>query len=139
MIFAIVLGLVVGILLVGGIWTANQALQNRPAPLISAEASATPTTTEQPTGTLPLSVVSPVDLSLLSSTSAVVEGKTLPNTHLVIQTEINTYYLRSDAQGTFSQSVNLTTGSNDIVVTALNEAGESAQKTVTVVYSTAKI
>lgn len=140
---AIFLGSLVGALLVGGIWTANNALKNKPSSLISAEptSSAGPAgvTAEQTDSAIPLVLVSPLDLSLVTTSTASVEGKTLPNTSLIIQTETDTYFIRTGPDGTFSKDVGLTSGSNDLTVTAVGDNGEKTQKTVTVVYSTLAI
>lgn len=140
---AIILGCLVGILVVGGVWTANNALKNRPSSLISAEPTSDIGPSENPAGlagsAIPLVLVSPQDLSLLTTSTVQVEGKTQPSTNLIIQTETNTYFVRSGPDGTFSKEVGLTSGSNDVTVTAVVDSGEMAQKTVAVVYSTQAI
>lgn len=139
-IIAIFTGLLIGGVLVGGILTANQALQNKSNSLLSANATPTqPTTADNEKNEIPLNLVAPQDLLLTKIGKVSIEGKTLANIHIVIQSETDTFYLKSDDQGTFSQDVPLSPGSNDLTVTALTDTGESATKTVSVVYSTAAI
>lgn len=138
---AIILGLVVGTLLVGGIWTANQALQGGSNHLLSAN-SIPPSPTPNLSGdadNIPLSVLSPKDLALTKDAKITLEGRTLPHAHVVIQTETDTLYQKSDDQGAFSQDIFLSSGSNDLTVTSLTDTGDYASRTITVVYSTASI
>lgn len=139
-IIAISAGLLIGGILVGGILTANQALQNNSNSLVSANATPSqPTAKDNEKGEIPLNLVAPQDLLLTKTGKTSIEGKTLANTHILIQSETDTFYLKSDDQGTFSQEVSLSSGSNDLTVTALTDTGESSTKTVSVVYSTATI
>jgi hypothetical protein len=137
---AVLLGLVIGTLIVGGIWTANRALQNQQSSLLSADTPPKPQSFEDktPTNGILLSILSPKDLTLTPKNISI-DGKTSPNTHIVIQTETDALYLKSDSDGTFTQEVNLSAGSNDLTVTAITDTGETSSKTITVVYSTTTI
>ena len=141
---AIGFGSLIGALLVGGIWTANNAIKSQPVSLISAEpvVSSIPegsSSPSAPTKTLPLTIITPTDLSLVTSNATIVEGKTSAYSNLIIQTESGDYYFRSDSQGTFSKEIKLVSGSNDITISVLSDIGDLVQKTVTVVYSTTAI
>lgn len=138
--FAIFLGLIVGALLVGGIWTASQALHSSAGSLISAGSSSpSPSPLDRDGQSVPLVIFSPKDLLLSKESKLIVEGKTYPATHVIFQTETDTLYLKSDGQGTFSQEITLSPGSNDLTVTALTDTGDTTSRTVSVVYSTATL
>ena len=140
-IIAIALGLFVGALLFGGIWTANQALQGSTPSLLSANATSPtnlPPESQNNQGP-PLNVITPKDFTLTKSAKISLTGKTLPNTNIIIQTENGAVYQKSDDQGTFSQDVSLNLGSNDLSVTTVADSGDTSTQTVTVVYSTASL
>jgi hypothetical protein len=140
-VIAILLGLGVGILLVGGIYTAKKALETKQTSMISANTrpSLLTVTTGNPnqSGGPPLSLLRPLDLTLTAQNKISVEGKTDSTAFIVLQTEMTTDVFQPDNGGKFSQDILLSGGSNDITVSAVGTGGQITSKTVTVVYSTA--
>lgn len=80
-----------------------------------------------------LEVISPVDVSSVSNSSITVSGKTEANVEIFI----NENELKADLQGNFSAALTLEEGENIIVVTASDDEGNYAEKTVTVTYEPA--
>ena len=138
---AIAIGFALGLIITFGIWTANRSLkqanQNKTTTTITVT-SPSPAPESQPT-TSGLVISSPEDESLVTKNSAVVTGKASPNSIVVILAENDEQIMAADANGNFSTDVTLTTGYNNITVTAYDSTGKAESQMLTVTYSTAKI
>lgn len=77
---------------------------------------------------IPLEIRSPKDSQLLSGVTVTVSGKTVPNADV----SVNDTYLKSDGNGEFSVVVTLEEGDYEITVTANDENGNFAEKSVNI-------
>ena len=83
------------------------------------------------TAALPLTVIEPINDSVVTSQSLMVRGVT--NTDAVVS--VNGKIVSVDASGSFNESVTLDVGPNFIEVLASDFDGNSATVTITVIYS----
>ncbi len=80
------------------------------------------------TGSITLSVTSPVSGATLSSGNITVKGKTLPNAEVFI----NDQSTKADTEGNFSLNLTLDEGENNLVVTANDAEGNVAEQNLSV-------
>lgn len=130
--FAIFLGLGLGLIVTFGIYTARNVILHR-----SDEVELTPTATP---GTAPtdasLSVFSPLDESVQFDNKAKVTGTTYPNAHVIIFVNNAAQITTADGSGNFSIDITLNAGPNVVTVRALDNNGNQAEQKRTVVLTT---
>src|SRR3990170_8752102 len=132
--FAIVAGVIFGIVLTFGIWRANSSIKVKEN---SQEVSPTPTPSpSQPIGTLVVSLARPENLDVITQSPVEMTGITQASAWVVISAEAKDYYLKADAAGAFGELVELTAGINQIKITAIEENGERDEELINLVYST---
>jgi len=133
---AIIIGFGLGLVITFGIWTANRALETsapqKQAPLVEE-------TTPTPVPGLSLILTSPEDNSISSEEKIEVSGLTTPGATVVILYQEGEKILEADQEGSFSTEITLVGGANEIKISAFDQEGNQAEKTLTVVYSTAEI
>ncbi|MCX6726071.1 MAG: hypothetical protein NT052_02035 [Candidatus Shapirobacteria bacterium] len=134
---AIVIGFVLGLIITFGIWTANKSLKNESSTQKTAITENGPITNEEEK--IFLKILSPDDNSLVNQNKIKITGKTFANVNIAIISEKNENILQSDEQGQFTQEVSLVSGSNEVKISAFDNEGNEAQKTLNLVYSTAEI
>lgn len=142
-IIAIVLGFALGLIITIGIWSANKAMKTQEESINpNSPQNVTPTVGEKNTETtktsISLAISKPEDESIINTEKTTVSGTTEPNIQVVIITETNEYLLDADDKGIFAQEITLTSGTNQIQVTAFAESGEEITKTINVVFSTSE-
>ena len=136
---AVIIGLVLGLIVVGGVLRARQALQNlrlTDSQSTSVKQSAA-TPSSQPSG-LFLTVETP-DNYVSKDAILTVNGKTAPGTYIAITGENGEYLIVPNSLGSFSQDVSLARGANTITVTVYTADGAHVQKTLNAVYTTASL
>ena len=138
---AIIIGFGLGLVITFGIWTANKALKNTstdsvetPAPL-EEEIETTPI----PIPTLELLVTSPENNIISEKATIEVVGQTVAKAIISIIYPDGEKLLETDEDGNFSTEISLVGGDNQIKISAFSNEGDEVSKTLTVVYSTAKI
>lgn len=141
---AISIGFILGLVITFGIWTANKSLvglkKNTPAPTPTVIATdTTPLPTTPPTTSSTLTITSPDDEAFSSKNTITISGKTTAGATVVIIYEGNDDVVLADANGNFSDDIDLITGFNTINVSAFDNTGNKATANLTVTYSTAKI
>lgn len=134
---AIIIGFLFGLLITFGIYTANRSLKERAAPLASPPATSPTLASPSPAPTLVIN--SPENESLVDEEEIIVNGRTSPEAIIAIFTESNEHLLTASREGTFSASIRLIKGVNNIKVTAVDKTSQKVEKNLTIVYSTAKI
>jgi len=133
---AIIIGFGLGLVITFGIWTANKALREvAPEETLAPEATPTPT----PTAAFSLNLTSPEDNSISEEETIEVSGTTAPGAIVVILYQEGEKILEADSEGKFSTEITLAGGPNEIMISAYDQEGNEAEKTLTVVYSTAEI
>ncbi|HEX7017888.1 MAG TPA: hypothetical protein VF209_03210 [Patescibacteria group bacterium] len=130
-IFAIILGLAVGLLVVYGIYRSRQA------PLSSDQnvnLTTSPSPLAEEVGNLVLH--SPEDEIIVDKAEVAVTGTTDPQAFVVIFVNDVEHITTADASGNFSVNVTLETGSNVIIVYSLNEDGKKTIQERVVTFTT---
>ena len=135
-IFAIILGLILGGVILYGIQLSNTSAQN--AASNTAEVTPTPTQTVTP-DTKNLTVISPQDHSVVSTGTIKIVGRTIPNSSVAIQGSEDDIIVKADDTGNFTADFSVTGGENIIQVTSLSPDQKTETLTLTVIYTTAKI
>ena len=130
---AIILGLILGSILVYGIYTANQASSTY------TDNSTKETSQDQTEDSHPdkqtLSISSPQDGDIFYSPQATISGQTDPQNALVIITENDHLIPNINEDGSFSQSITLIRGGNLIQVTSITPAGQRQDSYLNLVYT----
>jgi hypothetical protein len=137
-ILAIVGGVVLGLLVIGGLWWTNKATTEE-----SLNITPTPVLEQPPTlipvSSLSLEIISPEDESIIEEEKITLEGKTAPESVVVVIYPEGENIVEADKEGNFETEITLVGGANEIKITAYDEEGNQAEKNLTLVYSTAKI
>ena len=138
-ILAIVGGVVLGLLVIGGLWWTNKTTTEE-NPIVP---SPTPLITQAPTLTpavlLPLEIINPENESIIGEEKITLEGKTAPGSVVVVIYPEGENIVEADEEGSFETEIVLVGGANEIKITAYDEEGNQAEKNLTLIYSTAKI
>lgn len=142
LLFAIASGFILGLIIMGGIWTANKAIKNQKGLVTQngPEINLTKTQiTSAPSTTLFLTILKPDDQSIINTDKVIISGNTLTNVPVVIIGENSEKITQSDGTGNFDNEISLILGVNEITVTAFSPDGEEISKTVNLVYSKEEI
>lgn len=134
-VFAIILGISLGLILAFGVYQANKATNTAPKVAQNSN-NPTPSTTPLPNDSL-LNVVAPQDGQIYNSAIATVSGSTRADNMLTIISENDELFVKPNADGTFESEVNLDSGLNTIKVTALTPQGQKQEVDLKVVFTTA--
>jgi len=136
---AVIIGLIVGLIVVGGIIRARSALNKLTPPEIPllGNKKSPSNNNSQPTG-LFLNLTT-LDNQVVSSPNLTIAGTTLPNTYIVILGEKAEYIIIPSETGAFTQEVTLVSGANSIKVTVYQDDGQKQEASLTAVYTTAEI
>ena len=131
-IFAIIAGVVFGLIVALGIWRANSAIVDD----ISTEKTATetPSSPQHQNSTNQLVISEPEENDVVTEDTVELTGITKPSSWIAISAEEEEYTLKSSENGNFNQLVALEPGINRIVVTSFDETSKT-EVVVTVVYS----
>jgi hypothetical protein len=130
---AILIGLVVGLVIVFGIYRTkiiftpkndNPILTESPSPEASAEIISN------------LVIHSPLNESIQDKEEITIAGSTNHNEFVVIMVNEEEFITNADESGNFSISATLETGSNIIQINSINEDGKITTEELTVVYTT---
>ena len=132
-IIAIVLGLIMGLFVTYGVYTANQAISNQNT--TRPQTTTIPTPTPQPIQELQISVATPEDNIVVNQEEIVVSGITRTNVIVAIITEEEEFLVESGNDGNFSKTITLIKGANTITVQASDTNQISDPKIIHVVYS----
>ena len=138
-ILAIVGGVALGLLVIGGLWWTNKTTTEEnpivpsPTPLI------TQAPTLMPALLLPLEIINPENESIIEEEEITLEGKTIPGSVVVVIYPEGENIVEADEEGNFETEITLVGGANEIKITAYDEEGNQAEKNLTLIYSTAKI
>ena len=137
---SIIIGFGIGLAITFGIYFSKNALLNQNqfiSPLAESSPSGSETT---PASSLQsISIVSPLDESIIAEGKTLISGTTSPDSWVIVITEKGEKLIKADSKGNFETEVTLVSGENEIEVQSISDTGEKASKTVTVVYSTAEI
>jgi len=134
---AIIIGFILGLIITFGIYRANQALkqQKTTKPTIAPTAIPSPPAPEK----INLEISKPENNLVIQEKKVTVSGQAEPKTAIAFLAENYEDLVLSDEKGLFSAEIPLVGGANRIKVIALAPDGQKQEKTITLVYSTAKI
>lgn len=127
-VFAIVFGGILGLIVAFGIWRVNSALSPKDR---KEEAAASPT----PRPEFLISLAKPENYDVVITAPLELSGITKPNSLVAVSGEEDDYLTETDGEGVFNESVALVGGTNEILLTAFDEAGTPTNTRVLVVYS----
>jgi len=138
---AIVIGFILGLVITFGIWTANNSLKQgvntQTKEITENEKTATPAPSQEEK--LSLEITSPSNNALVNQEKLEISGKTAPQATIAIVYEEGEKIAEADEKGNFSVEITLVGGSNEIGISAFDDQGNEASKTLNLVYSTAEI
>ncbi len=137
---AILVGLFLGLVITFGVYRANKAVKehgktsNSSLPVNGSQAPS-----PLPSPMISLRITEPEDNLVLTKSKVTVSGTTEPKSVVALLAEGNEALVLADEEGVFSAEVELTSGANEVKVISLLKTGEEQEKTLNLVYSTAKI
>lgn len=136
-VFAVVIGLIVGLIITFGMYRARQAVSG--TSVISTETASPATQSESSTKKEAFLVSEPQDESLITETQVRVSGQTFPNAAILILTAKNETVGQTDSRGNFSMTVTLENGANILTIRAFSDDHETLEVIRSVVVSTADL
>lgn len=101
-----------------------------------AQISAAPTELPIKESNLFLTIDQPSNESVITTKALTVAGKTTPNTTVIVTSANNDQVFMSNSTGGFSTTINIDSGENKIIITAIASSGEEKQEIITVTSST---
>ena len=137
LLIAIVVGFGLGLVIVFGIRTANQAV-NKATPS-GTQTTAEPSPTYIPTQEFLLTINSPEDNSISDKEKVEVSGQTSEGATVAIVFPDGEKIIQADDNGSFIGEITLAGGINQIEIIAYDKNDNEVTKTINVVYSTSAI
>lgn len=131
-ILASLVGFAVGLLAAWAVWRIPQLPSSQPLPSPPKEEVAPKAEEAIPTSEFSLELTQPEEGAILSSKVATVAGKTKAGATVVVSGPLKDEVFEATGDGTFSVSLDLTEGANEIVVTAYSQEGLEKTETRTV-------
>ncbi len=136
---AVIIGLLIGLVIVGGVMRARMAIESISSPSPSASTSVnlknkTPETSQK----LFLDIETSDNL-VVNKNTIEITGKTLPGTYVVILGEKGEYIIVPSEVGVFTEEVALVSGANTIKIDSYLEDGSKVEKVLTIVYTTTEL
>ncbi len=134
--FAVVAGGALGLVIAFAAWKSN--LFSKPkvdsSPAASSQAQIVPTS-QPATGDFKIVLVKPANLSVSNISPIALSGITRPNAYVVISSEENDEIIKTNDSGSVNSNVDLTGGTNLIIASAYDAAGNETSQETTVIYS----
>jgi len=127
--FAILAGLVFGLIIAFGVWRANIAL--RPGDDSSTQESPSPSPTD-----FGITIAKPQELQVITISPTTLSGITKPGVLVAISAEDEDYVVTADKDGEFEIDIDVAGGVNEIIITAFDENGTTVEEKLVLVYST---
>jgi len=137
-VIAIVSGLILGLIVTLGIYTANKSLEQQKAKKAAADQTAplpSPPLADQKT----LEITSHENFDLINQSAITLSGIAWPEAVIALMTENKQQLTQADDEGIFSFKFNLVKGFNEITLIATDEANDSQTQNLVLTYSTATI
>lgn len=134
-ILAVIIGVLLGGVILYGIYLANNSSKTS-----LADQDSKNNTQETPTAVITpanqISIIFPQDHSVVTESQLTLKGSTKPNFSLAIVTENDDIITTSDNSGNFSSLINLINGENIITVTAVDELQATTSATISIIRTT---
>lgn len=103
---------------------------------LSKKSSSQNKNTQQQNSSLYVKVLEPADESLTAKRTLVVKGITNPENMVIVSTNLEDIEAKPTSEGTFSVSIDIDAGANEVITRAIAANGDSVQDIKTVTYST---
>jgi hypothetical protein len=138
LLMAIIGSFILGLIIMGGVWTANNAINTQrgknPVNLNQSNNSTkpSPVPTQAP---FFLTIIKPEGQSIINTEQIVISGNTLPNIPVVMVWENGENIIQSDSAGNFDGEIGLISGVNEITITVFAQDGKQVSKKIGLVYS----
>ena len=136
---AVVLGIIVGLVITFGMYTANTALQRKAQQTKDAVPIPTPSSATLDAQHSSIIMYGPEDNMLTDKDKVRLSGSTSPNATLVIFVNDKEVIAVADGKGNFSAELSLVGGSNVITTISTDTNGKQDQDQRSVVFSTASL
>lgn len=134
MIISVLVGLFFGLIIVYGVYTAQNSLSNPEEANKKLEVSPSAEAENNTDGNL--SIHSPDDEIVVDESTTTIAGTTIANSYVVIFINDEEFITNADDSGNFSIDGELELGSNVISIHAIDEDGQEVTKERTVIYTT---
>lgn len=137
-IIAVVAGLILGLIITMGIYTANRSIseqKNKPARQNQSLPSLAPNLANAKT----LNLTSHENYDLVDQDDIVLAGVAWPKAVVALLTENGNQLAEADAEGIFSFNARLIKGFNEVTVIASDDTGSTQSQTIILTYSTNNI
>ncbi len=129
--WAIAAGIIFGLVVAFGAWRINLGITKK------GGSSETPRPSSSPISEFKITLVGPENEDVVTESTIKVSGITKALVWVTISAEDGDYIIQSDEKGVFEEEVELTTGVNQIKITAFDPQGNQSVEKVLVVYSSA--
>lgn len=135
---AVIAGLVLGLVITMGIYTANRSLNQQRVKKLMQN---TPTPTALPANfnNKTLNLTSHESFDLVEKSDVTLSGVAWPEAVVALITEAGSQIIRADKEGIFVFETRLIKGFNEITVIASDETGTTQTQNLVITYSTTKI
>lgn len=138
-IIAIISGLVLGLIITLGIYTANKSLSKlKTQKKIDEQTENLPSPTLAQANKL-LSITSAEPFDLINQSDLTLSGVAWPDAIVALMSETNNRLTQADSEGVFAFQFDLINGFNEITIIATDETGETQTESLILTYSTTKI
>lgn len=138
-IVAIVSGLVLGLIVTLGIFTANRSLEQQKAKKQAQDQTNLPPSPPLENLQKSLQLTSHKNFDLINQSSLTLSGVAWPDAIIALMTENNELMTQADEEGDFSFNTNLIKGFNELTLVATDETGDTQTLNIVLTYSTSKI
>lgn len=135
---AVLSGLIIGLIITVGIYTANRSLEQQKAKKISQTQTPQPTPQADQNQKL-LTITSHENFDLIDQSEITLSGIAWPDAVVALMTEKDNQITTADSDGIFSFKSNLIKGYNEISLVAADETGTTQTQNLVLTYSTTKI
>jgi len=137
-VFAIIIGLFLGAVILVGWQLADQSAKQAASTTATPQTKPDPASPDTPTAQS-LTITSPQNHAVVNTNSIKITGKTLPNASIAATNSEDDTIVTADIDGNFSVDLSLTGGENVIKLTVLKDDHTTDSTQITVIYTTAKI
>ena len=138
-IIAIIIGSLLGLLITAGVWWTMRSPQVVSERQENLSPSPSPKISSAPQDSLFLEISQPEEGDIFDHEEIKVNGKTLPEAVVVLIYSEGESIVNAGKEGDFEATVSLNGGANQIKITVYDQLGNQKTKSLTVVYSTAKL
>jgi len=136
---AILIGFILGLIITFGIWTANKSLKDNQEKAPQTEDVSVLKPEEENKESLSLKIIEPVNNSISDEEEITIKGSASSSAIITIIYQEGEKILEADEEGNFETEISLVGGTNEIEISAYDEEDNKTTKTLSIIYSTAKI